>query len=67
MTDELTNALILYKSIEYRLVGIDHEERSLDLVLLPLAQDEAVIIIDQYTYVRLAGYIPKPSFTKEES
>ena len=53
VADEFADSLLFDKAIHDGLVRIDHEERALYFILLPLAQHEAVIIIDEDTYIRV--------------
>ena len=44
--DYLAYFLVLNEAIENGLVGVDHEERALYFIVVPLAEHKAVIIID---------------------
>ncbi len=51
ITHKFSNGLFLNKTIHDGLVRINHEKRSLNFILFPFAQDKAVIIIDEGTYI----------------
>lgn len=53
VADKFADSLLFDKAIHDWLVGIYHKERTLYFILFPLAQHEAVIIIDEDTYIRL--------------